>query len=282
METNIATISLKEFSGGEANVFHYTASDNNEALYQKAAHRRNDHFLFIFQKNGQSKISVDFKEVDLSENSLICILPGQVHYTTSVKSKTEAWLLTIDTKLLHEKQRNLFEENYFNYNSITVEKEMGLFINECFKLFASSQQLEVATEVRHSAARLCVALFVQVYEQREPQQNIFFRRQIITKQFKNLLFKNFKEHKNAAYFAGQLHITPSYLSEAVKYTTGFTVSYWIQQMVITEAKRLLYATGKTVKEIAHELGFDDPAYFNRYFSKAEKRSPLQFRKHYSK
>jgi AraC-like DNA-binding protein len=282
METNISTVSLKELSGREANVFHYIASDNNEALYQKAAHRRNDHFLFIFQKNGQSKIFVDFKEVDLTENSLICILPGQVHYTASVESKTEAWLLAVDIKLLHEKQRNLFEETYFNYHPITVEKEMSLFINECFKLFDSSQKLQVATDVRNSLVNLCVTAFVQVYEQKEPEQNVFLRKQIITKQFKNLLFKDFKKHKSTAYFAGKLHITPSYLSETVKVTTGFTVGYWIQQMVMTEAKRLLYATGKTVKEIAHELGFDDPAYFNRYFSKAENISPLEFRKRYSK
>ncbi len=280
MNKNIATVSLKEFTHKETSVFHYVAADNNEALYQKAAHRRNDHFLFIFQKNGQSKIVVDFREVELHANSFICILPGQVHYTASVKAGTEAWLMTTGTAMLNKKQRSVFEENYFNYQPIIIEKPTGLFINECLELFVSSQNLHIAEEVGRSLANASISLFAQVYQQAGPEQVLFSRKHIITKQFKHLLLRNFKAYKTAADFAGQLHISPSYLSEAVKATTGFTVSYWAQQMVMTEAKRLLYATEKTVKEIAHELGFDDPAYFNRYFSNAEKVSPLQFRKGY--
>ncbi|MDQ0595042.1 AraC-like DNA-binding protein [Chryseobacterium ginsenosidimutans] len=79
-----------------------------------------------------------------------------------------------------------------------------------------------------------------------------------------------------------LNITPSYLNESVKSTTGFTVSFWIQQTIMTEAKRLLYATDDSVKEIAYRLGFDDHAYFNRYFSKAEGKTPLQCRMDYRK
>jgi len=63
----------------------------------------------------------------------------------------------------------------------------------------------------------------------------------------------------------------------VKDITGFAVSYWIRQEVIMEAKRLLYYTHFTVKEIAINLGYSDTAYFIRLFRKTTGEPPLRFR-----
>lgn len=45
-----------------------------------------------------------------------------------------------------------------------------------------------------------------------------------------------------------------------------------------EAKRLLYFTDNTVKEIAYEVGYDEPVYFGKLFKKITKLTPLEFRK----
>jgi YesN/AraC family two-component response regulator len=77
-----------------------------------------------------------------------------------------------------------------------------------------------------------------------------------------------------------LHLSISYLNEIDKETTGFTVSYWIQQEVVLEAKRLLYYSQCSVKEIAHALGYADHTYFSRLFKKVEGRTPGEFREMY--
>jgi len=51
----------------------------------------------------------------------------------------------------------------------------------------------------------------------------------------------------------------------------------IKDRLILEAKRQLKFSNKTVKEIAFELGFDDPAYFSRLFSKGTGSSPAKYR-----
>ena len=43
---------------------------------------------------------------------------------------------------------------------------------------------------------------------------------------------------------------------------------------------MLIYTDKSVKEIAFDLGFNDPAYFTRFFTKSVLKSPLQFKKEY--
>jgi AraC-like DNA-binding protein len=141
-----------------------------------------------------------------------------------------------------------------------------------------SEETGICSKVICSLNNACVGLFAQTYKQLSIGQDSISRKHIITKQFKSLLLKHSKTDKSVKDYAAKLDITAAYLNEAVKAVTGLNVSYWIQQMVLTEAKRLLSATDNTVKEIAHQLGFDDHAYFNRYFSNFEKESPLQFRK----
>jgi len=282
MKKNIPTISLNEFTNQETSVFHFVAAEDNSALYQKIPHRRDDHFLFIFQKNGYSKIVVDFKEITLIENSIICILPGQVHYTTLVDSGTQASLLIVDSKLISKKNRAIFEENYFDYLFVNVNSTTSHFLNSCIELVEASQKLSTSSEVIYSLTNTCVCLFAHAYEQIKVTETTISRKHIITKQFKSLLLQHFRTHKSTVNYASELNISSAYLNEAVKLTTGLTVSYWIQQMIVTEAKRLLYATDHTVKEIAHELGYDDHAYFNRFFSNLEKMTPLQFRVNYRK
>lgn len=277
MKKNIPTISLNEFTNQEISVFHFVAAEDNNALYQKTPHRRDDHFLFILQKNGYSKLVIDFKEITLTENCIICILPGQVHYVIFVDSSTEACLLAVDSELISKENRSIFEENYFDYQSINLNPTTSHFFNSCIELVEASQKLNTSSEVIYSLTNTCVCLFAHAYEQIKVSQTIISRKHIITKQFKSLLLQHFRTHKSAVNYANELHITSAYLNEAVKLITGLTVSYWIQQMILTEAKRLLYATDTTVKEIAYQLGYDDHAYFNRYFSNLEKMTPLQFR-----
>jgi AraC-like DNA-binding protein len=88
--------------------------------------------------------------------------------------------------------------------------------------------------------------------------------------------------KSPAQYASLLNISPAYLNEAVKKTTGFAAGYWIRYAVALEAKRLLFYTDKSVKEIACELGYADHAYFTRLFPGMSGIPPTLFRANYRK
>ena len=51
----------------------------------------------------------------------------------------------------------------------------------------------------------------------------------------------------------------------------------VHTRVLLEAKRELVYTSAAVSEIAYALGFDDPAYFTRFFSKRTGMAPRTFR-----
>jgi AraC family transcriptional regulator, transcriptional activator of pobA len=100
---------------------------------------------------------------------------------------------------------------------------------------------------------------------------------IITAKFKELLLNNFRKMKKPTDYASALNLSTPYLNQIIKASTGFTVSYWIQKMVVNEAKVLLSSTDKTIKDISYELGYQDQAYFSRLFSRNQKLSPQAFR-----
>jgi AraC-like DNA-binding protein len=106
------------------------------------------------------------------------------------------------------------------------------------------------------------------------------RAQRITREFRQLLAEGYKTLKSPGEYAAALHLSPSYFNEAVKEATGFNVGYWIQKQIALEAKRLLYYGKSNVKEIAHELGYEDHAYFSRLFKKMVGKTPGQFRAGY--
>jgi YesN/AraC family two-component response regulator len=64
-------------------------------------------------------------------------------------------------------------------------------------------------------------------------------------------------------------ITKSYFNK--------TLSSLINERIIIEAKRELYLTNKTVKEIAYELGYEDEYYFSRFFKVNADVSPQMYR-----
>lgn len=85
--------------------------------------------------------------------------------------------------------------------------------------------------------------------------------------YRDLIERHFREERGVEFYADRLGVTPARLNAACKARLGATASGLLYDRIITEAKRWLIYTGMTVAEIGYALGFDDPAYFSRFFSK---------------
>ncbi|MBP1848508.1 AraC family transcriptional activator of pobA [Rhizobium petrolearium] len=84
--------------------------------------------------------------------------------------------------------------------------------------------------------------------------------------FRDLLEQYFREEKNLGFYSERLHVTVPRLNLACKARGAKTASNLLYERVMIEAKRYLLYTEMSVTEISHALGFDDLAYFSRFFS----------------
>jgi AraC family transcriptional activator of pobA len=102
-------------------------------------------------------------------------------------------------------------------------------------------------------------------------------RTALVAQFRALIEANYRDGTSVEDYASQLGVTAKRLRSACQVVADTTPSQLIQDRVLLEAKRLLLYSNMTVAEAAFYLGFDDPAYFTRVFTRACGDSPRRFR-----
>jgi AraC-like DNA-binding protein len=109
----------------------------------------------------------------------------------------------------------------------------------------------------------------------EARQEVEFSRN-----FSQLVEWHYTRHHTVAEYADLLNITPKALNKRVTRHTDDTPNDIIKKRIVLEAKRLLVHTGLSVKEIGYKLGYDDPSYFIRLFTKQADVTPQGFRQQY--
>ncbi|WP_317236141.1 helix-turn-helix domain-containing protein [Niabella hibiscisoli] len=83
------------------------------------------------------------------------------------------------------------------------------------------------------------------------------------------------------FLAGQLNVSPNYLSDVLRKLTGLNAQQHIHQKLIDKAKEILTTTNLSVSQIAYQLGFEYPQSFNKLFKNKTSISPLAFRQSFN-
>jgi AraC-like DNA-binding protein len=266
--------------------YHLEPVDAQNEMAEKAASmdaHRDDHYIFMVQETGSSRMMVDFQPIQSKENTAFFVLPGQVHDYQGSSADATGWFLAIDAGLIPELFRTVLEDPFLLQKPLVMDAERMRPLVSCLRLVFTLRQQPDSVYVRQSIYSLLgsfVGMVANEYAGRRGVEEQLSRSRMITLEFRQLVTQRFKMLKSPGEYAEALHLSLSYLNEIVKETTGFTVSYWIQQEVVLEAKRLLYYSQCSVKEIAHALGYADHTYFSRLFRKVEGRTPGEFREMY--
>ncbi|RFZ91140.1 AraC family transcriptional regulator [Mucilaginibacter conchicola] len=102
------------------------------------------------------------------------------------------------------------------------------------------------------------------------------RQHAIVFNFRKHVDEHFLEKRTVREYADLISISPKYLLEVVKNETGQTALQIIHNRLYLEAQYLLNLSGKSIKEVAMELGFATSSHFSRFFRQMSSRSPLEY------
>lgn len=91
------------------------------------------------------------------------------------------------------------------------------------------------------------------------------------------LFKNFREQREIAFYAGEQCLSTRYFSSIIKNKSGRLPSEIIENMVVGEAKQLLLDPRMSIKDVARTLNFPTQTFFGKYFKLRTGMSPKEFR-----
>ena len=234
-------------------------------------------------QEGSAKVRVDFKEIEFSDSTVFCTIPGQVHSIISF-SNIKGWVLAVDVLFVKNEYKEIFNKLHFINSKPQLSKKEADELLQCISLVNKKYALNnepIIQSVLFDLVSSFIGMIAEIYQKGFP--SIKSNRLLeITSQFKTILSANYQTMKRPNQYASEIKISPVYLNEAVKSTTGLSVRDCIQNEIILQAKRLLYYTNLTIKEISIKLGYDDWAYFTRVFTKSTNLTPSQFRKTYLK
>jgi AraC family transcriptional activator of pobA len=103
----------------------------------------------------------------------------------------------------------------------------------------------------------------------------------VLRQLEQLIEQHFHQKHTPAEYADLLHLSPKALGKLTRTYYRRTLTELIQGRIVVEAKRELYLTSKSIKEIAFSLGFSDQYYFSRFFKNTTTLAPQQYRRAFS-
>ncbi|KAB7615481.1 helix-turn-helix domain-containing protein [Amylibacter sp. SFDW26] len=103
-----------------------------------------------------------------------------------------------------------------------------------------------------------------------------FRQSPVVVAFQNLVEDTYAEHHDASFYSDALNLSTATLNRRVKDEMGKTIMQAVNERLALEARVALRSGNRSVKEVAFDLGFQDPLYFSRFFRKHFGKSPLHY------
>lgn len=263
----------------EENLFFVVEIKNNpenKKIVTQPIHRH-PYYEIIFVTEGELHIEIDFKEHTIKKGSVCLFSPLQVHHPKQVNEAYGCFLLRFYPNLFDNAE--FFKGiNIFDYD--TVDLPESLF-DRC-KMLLDELSIEFKGDLAFKDFALgnLLKFFLITLQRAVPETSAEKTYDNYFSKLNYLIVEDqFKITKPSEY-AKKLGLSPRSLNDVVKKHTGISAGEYIKSKTIYEAKRLLSFTSLTVKEIAYQLGFDDVAYFSRFFKKNTDISALQYREEY--
>lgn len=229
---------------------------------------------------------------DYEDGTLVFVSPGQVYGVDSKgkATKPSGYALVFHPDLMAGTQlgRHIKDYSFFSYEvneALHLSKKERATIVDCLE--------KIAAEIEQTIDKHSRTLIVSNIELFLNYCMRFYDRQFITRshvnkdilvRFENLLNEYFKAGKaqtlglpGVAYCAAQLHLSSNYFGDLIKKETGSTALDYIQSRLIDEAKVKIFDAGKSINEIAGELGFKYQQHFTRLFKQKTGMTPNEYR-----
>ncbi len=250
--------------------------------------QRLNYYSLIWIRKGSGGLKADFTAYDFSANTLLAFTPYQP-FMLDIKTKIEGIALHFhpDFFCIHKHDKDvscngvLFNNIYnppFVHVNEAAERTFEMILAQ---MTVEMQNLELAQyELLVSYLKIILITASRLKIAQNDQATIDFadkKEPFILQELKDNIEEHFKSKHTASDYSDLLNISPKSLAKITKTHFNKTLTDLIAERIVIEAKRELYLTNKSVKEIAYSLGYDDEHYFSRFFKKNADVSPQLYR-----
>ncbi len=209
--------------------------------------------------------------------------PDQVHYIAEriENGKKEEFLLAIDKLFMHLKEKRVSPDIVKMYIDMLVFEvihiieemngEVDCAVDKYSELLNKRENL-VIIELMEKLKKYAVFVHEKIKQIRKKQLTGTFDK------IEEYVNNNYKNNINIKGIAKTFYLSPIYVGQLFKKSTGMYFNDYLHKKRIEQAKTLLIRTDMRIYEIAGRVGYVDADYFVNKFSKYERMSPTKYRK----
>ena len=250
--------------------------------------QRLNYYSIIWIQEGHGTIDADFNKHEFSKNMLLSFSPYQpfvLNAETNISGV--AIYFHPDFFCIHKHHKDVacdgvLFNNIYSSPLVTVDEKASSSFEMIIEKFEDEIKKSALAHyellVSYLKIFLITASRLKSEQLNQPQTEATESEEpFILQNLKNYIETHYKTTHSASDYANMLAITPKALTRLTKTHFNKTLTDLISERIIIEAKRELYLTNKSVKEIAFELGYNDEYYFSRFFKKNAEVSPQIYR-----
>lgn len=255
-------------------------------------HRHESFLQILYLKSGYVDVQINEVRTHAESPCLLVVPAGHIHgfhfsdtIDGPVVTATQKALESVATSVMPE-----LLETIRTPRILSLQPEMR-YIGQLMPLFLAIEQESHTHAAGQMAAgmSLLLALLVQVNRitklsglAESQTHHTISRKTRQLEKFRSLIDRDFRKQHSLQIYANEIGVTVGHLSRLCREVLGRSSLEVINARIIQEAERELVYTSISIQQLAHELGFDDDAYFARFFKKHTGVSPKTYRSNYLK
>lgn len=245
------------------------------------AHRHDALHQFQFLAQGSVRGTVDGRDFEATAPVMLMLTPGSVHGFTYTPDAVGHQLTIPTTTLQQQLGGSSLAETELGASFVIAQLQPADEA-ECVDLFGKLAREFLSRSAGRVHALLACATLVAVHFLRCRGEQ-FGRdkppgaRDTLVQRFLALVEQHHRSHRPLAFYADALGVTADHLSRTCRNVAGQSALQMLHERLMLEARRLLAYTPMPVAEVAANLGYDDAAYFSKFFSRQVGNTPSEYR-----
>lgn len=240
--------------------------------------------VYAFMEKGKARATVNITQYDFRENDLIYLAPNSFFLVHEFSE---------DAKLSYI----IFSSSFLEKNAYSLRRPRIVMADACQIVNTTAEQTNIITNfsqlledaVNCTPCMLNTERMVHIYNLIHLMFQDYFvansasteqpmdRKTEIYQEYSELVMKHYHEWHHVADYASAMHITVPHLCSTIKQASQRTAGDLIVDAIITDAKAQLKLSIAPIKEIASSLGFENVAFFNRFFKTHTGITPKNYR-----
>lgn len=234
-------------------------------------------------ESGNACINVSLKKYTLKTGSVIWLFPGYIILLTEVSKDFRVSRFSFSQTLQFDAFHSIppdkisyLRENGSLYFTGDSWQQIGMYL-----AILQAKSIDVENSHQRNLVISCLRLFLyeacNYIEKLEASSVQGFRGNELKNNFLSLVVSSSREHRQVAYYADKLCVTPRHLTMTLQRILGRSAKEWIDDYVTLEIKIMLRSPSLSIQEIADRMNFPDQSYLGRFFKHQTGISPSRYR-----